>query len=318
MPNAKVTWFAAVLLVLILAPAVPGQEFGPWSAPVHLDWGVNTDREEMNAIVSKDGLTLLFWHRETSGPGVPFDLYVAHRSSVDAPWDAPILVGDLLGGGPFISRDGHRAYFQSTTEYGDTDLYVSRRRDQDDDFGWGPWESLGPTVNTSANEAQPSLYEDEATGVTFLYFTSNRAGNEDIYASIMQEDGTFGEPAPVAELNSPGVDRQLKVRRDGLECVFLSNREGSMVSPAGGRSNDIWVATRSSMAGPWSTPVNIGAPINSGRAEGFPSYSFDGSQLYFHAAQREGNFGVGCPDSGTCYFDIWMVTREKVNGNRDK
>jgi hypothetical protein len=316
--SAKATSLTAVLLVLILAPAVPAQQFGPWSDPVHLDWGVNTDREEMNALFSKDGLTLFFWHRETTGPTVPFNLYVAHRSSVDAPWGAPILVGDIVGGGLFISRDGHRAYFQSTTESGDSDLYISRRRDQNDDFGWGPWENLGPTVNTTANEAQPSLYEDEATGLTFLYFTSNRAGNDDIYASVMQPDGTFGQPAAVAELNSPGFDRQMKVRRDGLECVFSSNREGSMLNPQGNRSNDIWVATRASTSEAWSTPVNFGAPINSGRTEGFPSYSFDGSQLYFHAAQREGNFGVGCPDSGTCYFDIWMVTREKLTGNADK
>ena len=310
MSSAIATSFAAALLVLILAPAVPAQELGPWSAPVHLDWGVNTDREEVNPVLSKDGLTLSFMRRDIQGPTIPFDHYVAHRASVDAPWGAPIFLGDILGDGLFISRDGHRAYFQSATENGDNDLYVSKRRDQDDDFGWGPWESLGATINTAANEIQPSLYEDEATGLTFLYFTSNRAGNQDIYVSVMHEDDTFDEPVPVEEINTSAFERQFRVRRDGLECVFLSNRDGSMLSPAGNPSNDIWIATRSSTAEPWSTPVNIGAPINSGRAEGFPSYSFDGSELYFHSANRPGNFGP--------LFDIWMVTREKANGNRDK
>lgn len=324
MSNARVT-SAAALLTLILAPALPAQQFGPWSAPVHLDWGVNTDREEMNPLVSKDGLTLFFLHRETQGPTVPFDLYVVHRSSTETPWGAPIFLGGVLGDGVFLSSDGHRAYFGATAEDGKSDLYVSKRRDKDDDFGWGAWESLGPIINTPANEYHPSLYEDEGTGVTFLYFTSDRAGNDDIYASVMHEDGSFGEPVAVAEINTERVDRQMKVRRDGLECVLMSNRLGSMLNRKGVESYDIWIATRSSTSEPWSEPVNAGENIiNTGRHEGFPSYSFDGSELYFHGAQRDGNFdsgdvlGAGCPSSPTCYFDIWVAKREKLGGNPEK
>jgi hypothetical protein len=102
----------------------------------------------------------------------------------------------------------------------------------------------------------------------------------------------------------------------------MSNRAGSMSNQAGTRSLDIWIATRGSVFDAWSRPVNAGPGINTGRAEGFPSYSFDGSQLFFHAAMRPGNFDrgdddplyAGCPFSSTCYFDIWMAKRPKVGG----
>lgn len=316
-------------LVFVVAPvtAADAQQFGPWPEPVHLDWGVNTDAAEFSPMLSRDGLTL-HWlclpqrpgQNCSSGPGY----YVAHRPSRELAWGTPIYLGDLLGNDVFITIDGHRAYFGATTEDGKSDLYVSKRRDQTDDFGWGPWESLGSTINTPANEYYPGLYEDKATGVTFLYFTSDRAGNDDIYASVMREDGTFDEPTAVVELNTDRVDRQMKVRRDGLECVLMSNRWGSMVNRQGLPSYDIWIAKRSSTSEPWSEPVNAGEnTINTGRHEGFPSYSFDGSELYFHGAQRVGNFdsgdllGVGCPSSATCYFDIWVATREKLTGSPD-
>jgi hypothetical protein len=325
MQNVKTSVFGALLLIMTLVPIANGQQFSAWGAPVHLDWGVNTDRAEVNPVLSRDGLTLHWLCMPGTTPSTAECLggagyFVAHRDSADAPWGPAIPMGTLLGDGAFITIDEHRAYFGLPGENGKSDLYVSRRRNKDDDFGWGPPESLGATINTSAAEQFPSLYEDEASGATFLYFTSDRGGNDDIYASALQEDGTFSDPVPVVELNSPRGDRQVKVRRDGLECVFMSNRQGSMPNQQNQPSMDLWIATRSSTSEPWSTPVNAGAPINSGRHEGFPSYSFDGTQLYFHAAMREGNFdsgdaaGVGCVFSSTCYFDIWFVSRTKLKG----
>jgi hypothetical protein len=37
--------------------------------------------------------------------------------------------------------------------------------------------------------------------------------------------------------------------------------------------------------------------VNPGRHDNKPSLSFDGATLYFGAAQRLGNLGVGCPYS---------------------
>jgi hypothetical protein len=149
-----------------------------------------------------------------------------------------------------------------------------------------------------------------------LYFDSNRAGGpgpytddppahngNDIYASILQSDETFGPAALVTELSTPSFDRHPSVRRDGLEMFLTSNRLGSL-----GNSLDLWVSTRASRSDPWSAPVNLGLTINTGPVTGFngndagATLSFDGTTLFFQSV-RPGTFGA---------FDLYMTTRTKL------
>ena len=119
--------------------------------------------------------------------------------------------------------------------------------------------------------------------------------------SILGADGNFGAPEIVAELSSVADDQVPAIRRDGLEIFFASNRFGTF------GETDIWVATRASTSDPWSTPQNLGPQVNSIHVDAGPDLSFDGTTLYFHTANREGN--IGGPR-----FDIWSTTREKLTG----
>ena len=115
---------------------------------------------------------------------------------------------------------------------------------------------------------------------------------------MKQADGSFGARSPVAELNSPSADLRPNVRKDGLEVVFDSDRTGT----AGGA--DLWIATRSSVSEPWSTPVNAGPAVNTTVNETRGSFSRDGLTLYFGR-------GPG-PEGGS---DIFVTTRQKVTGD---
>ena len=87
--------------------------------------------------------------------------------------------------------------------------------------------------------------------------------------------------------------------------MFLrSNRPGSILTPGGKPSPDLWVSARATTSDPWSTPVSLGPVVNSPFDDGRASLSFDGTTLYFAAAQRAGNAGP--------FFDIWMTTRTKL------
>lgn len=317
-------FFFLMFLVLALVPA-GAQQFSDWTAPVHLA-NPNSVGTETAPCLSKDGLSLYFACSDCPGGLGGNDIYVSRRASVDEPWGPPENLGPTVNtayseGNPRLSMDGHSLYFGSNRPdgYGGDDIYVSRRHNKRDDFGWRLPVNLGPGVNTSANESQPSLFEDEASGNTFLYFSSNRPGGlggDDIYASMLQPDETFGPAVLAAELSSAADDRGPALRRDGLEIFFTSNRPGSLLNLQLKPSYDIWTATRPSISDPWSTPVNLdpsgGLGINTGKHEGGPSLSFDATTLYFQAAQRSGNLGVGCPNAATCFFDIWVSTREKL------
>jgi hypothetical protein len=192
---------------------------------------------------------------------------------------------------PNLSIDGHRLYFGSTRSggFGSSDIYVSHRRDKGDDFDWEVPVNLGPNINTLAGENGPSIFEDEATGVTTLYFTSNGPGigDFDIYASTQNDDDSFNPAVIVPELSSPYRDTRTAIRRDGLEMFISSER------PGGVDLRDLWVSTRLTTSDPWGTPVNLGAP----------ALSFDGTTLYFFS-NRAGGFGG---------LDLYVTTRGKLH-----
>jgi Tol biopolymer transport system component len=286
---------------LLLVAAVEGQ-YSDWGAAADLAPPVNSAFAELAPSISTDGLSLYFFSDRPGGFGGN-DIWVSQRASVADPWDAPQNLGPTINtvhddNAPTLTLDGHRLYFASNRPegFGGLDLYVSRRHNKRDDFAWQPPENLGSGINTAANEAAPAPFEDDVTGAITLYFHSNRPGGigaDDIYASTLNLDESFGPAIVVEELSSPFLDRLPGIRRDGLEAFITSNR------PGGFGLLDVWVSTRASTSNPWSIPVNLGPAINSAAADGRAVLTFDGTYLYFHS-QR---FGT---------FDLFVATRSKL------
>jgi len=288
--------------------------YGPWGTPVNLGPVVNSSYNDNHPAISKDGLSLYITSSPLpSPPGSRpggrggADIWVSQRASIDAPWGEPVDLGPNINsagndGAPSLSTDGHRLYFHSTGRggCGAADLFVSRRQDKRDDFGWEPAENLGCVVNSPFADNGPTIFEDDATGITTLYFNSPRPGglDTDIYASTLQADGTFGPGVLVPELNSPFADDRVAIRRDGLEIFVSTNR------PGGVGSQDIWVATRATTLDPWSPPVPLGPVVNSPYFDGGPALSFDGTELYF-LSERPGGFGGR---------DLYVSTRARLRG----
>jgi hypothetical protein len=179
-------------------------------------------------------------------------------------------------------------FFQSkrSPSFGGIDIWVARRNNPHDDFGWQPAANPGPAVNSASDDTGPSYFEDIARGTRQLYFGSARPGlgGTDIYVSEQMADGSFGPAILVTELSSLLNETRLSIRHDGLEIFFQSNRAGSS------GTGDLWVATRGSTLDAWSTPVNPGDTINTASVEQNPYLSSDGVTLFF-SSDRPGGFG---------------------------
>jgi len=312
--------FAAVLLAFIgFATQDDRPRFSAWSEPVNLGEPSLGSKAAWFPAISKDELSLYFTTGGLPGYG-GYDIYVCQRASVDDPWGPPQNLGPNINtssneSGPGFSPDGHLMYFASDKPGGSggTDIYVSRRHNKRDDFGWQTPMNLGSGINTEYNEANPDIFEDdEDTGDICLYFESNRPGGpspyepdpwgngNDIYVSTLQTDETFGPAMSVEGLNSSSRDRTPSIRRDGLEIFFSSDRPG-------GVGFDLWVSTRPTTSDPWSEPVNLGLPVNLERREQGPSLSWDRTKLYF------------CSDSKLRPdwrggWDLYVSTRTKLKG----
>jgi hypothetical protein len=286
-----------------------------WSEPVNLGPMVNSSSTELTPALSPDGLSLYFSSNRPLSSGIPTHIWVSHRASLTDPWSPAQELGPTInypgsyGYSPNFSPDGHRLFFETKRPegfgtYGD--IWVSSRDDIHDDFGWQTPVNLGPDVNMAIGSGYqswgPAYFEDRTTGITTLYFNSNRpnGGNYHIYASTLQEDGTFGPAVLVDELNSPYSEWMPAIRSDGLEILFASNRPGAL-----GDGSNIWVSRRASTLDPWSTPVEVGAPINiAGFQVNGAALSSDGNTMFI-ASDRPGGFGGSDFGGG----DIWMSTR---------
>ena len=275
--------------------------FSNWSASVNLGPVVNSAFTDFTPELSPEGLSLYFSSNRPGGFGAT-DLYVSRRSGPDQPWGPPVNLGAVINtsgreAAPHISRDGHRLYFGSGRPgaSGTTDIWVSWRSDPNDDFAWEAPVNLGPQVNSPGFEGGVTLRLPE------LYVASDRAdpGPDHplhIYLSVIGPDGAFGPAVLVPELSSEGNDLRPTIRFDGRALFLSSNRAGS----AGG-SQDIWVSTRRAFGAPWTTPINLGAPVNTEFNEVQPSLSADGRILLFASDRPGGSGGV----------DLYMATRAR-------
>jgi hypothetical protein len=289
------------LFLTLAATAVAAPPSGEWSQAQKLDEiagnnsEINTPALDGCPILSPDGLQLYIASTRPGGHG-GIDIWVAERSSTDAPFGAPENLPAPVNSSaddfcPTPLR-GKRLLFVSRRITGEScgmgDIYLTRH---DPSHGWREPRHLacapeGP--NSELDEQGPSLVEIDDTE-TLLFSRSSATSPGDIFVSH-----EFGPATAVAELNSAGNDIQPNIRKDGREIVFSSNH----AYPGHQGTQDIYASTRASTDDPWSRPVNLGTAINTAAAETRPSLSWRADTLLFgRAPGPEGN------------ADIFMSTR---------
>lgn len=320
--------FIALAAVLrptaVFAGDEPGNDeplgpFSDWSEPVYLGSVVNSPYNDSHPAILKNGLSLYFTSTRPGGVngtnlGKIEEIWVSQRASLDAPWAIPLNLGHVVTSVGFntslpnISPDGHHLFFHSPRlgGCGHADLYVSRRKDKDDDLSWQAPVNLGCTINTPYFENAPRYFEDEETGIHYLYFASTRPApppfGTSIYVSTQDEDGNWGPGILVPELSSSYESGSTAIRRDGLE-VFVTSRRPGGIGTVG--TPNIWMSTRESTMDPWSTPVNLGLPVNSGFEDGGPALSWDATTMYFYSKRP-------APD-GFGGRKLWVTIRTKLH-----
>src|SRR5262245_30154668 len=104
-------------------------------------------------------------------------------------------------------------------------------------------------INSPYNEFGVTLSQD---GQTAIFDSTRGGGNSHLYqATRIEPNGPFGNVQPIPELNSGATDAQPWLSRDGKRIYFISTRD------SGGPWQDIWMATRSDVSGPWSGVRNL-------------------------------------------------------------
>ncbi|MGD8339805.1 MAG: hypothetical protein PVH89_03430 [Gammaproteobacteria bacterium] len=274
-PRSQAVICGAVLSLTSLAATQAAPRFSEWGPPVATVGGGCP-------IESRDGNQLY----TASGSAGTLDIWVYQRKGRNGDFGDRTMLGPPVSLGNGVNDfcptplTGNWLMFVSTRggpqACGSSDIYLARARAIPAQ-SWGEARHLGCAPNgpnTAGTEFAPSLVTT-AQG-TYLYFSNDSDGDQDIYVSEMAPDGSFGPGAPVAELNTGGDDRQPNVSRDGLTIVFASSRDSGVF--------DIFMSTRNSLTDEWSEPRNLSVELGfptAAAGETRPSLSWDLKRLYY-------------------------------------
>ena len=248
--------------------------------------GISTSDDEYLGTLSPDGEHFYFTRRKDVVDQGPFShgekVSKEFFSSSDkkgggfgtgAPLPSPFNRA-LSEGSPTINITNDMLIFTklvSTNGYYNYDLYYSEFVDDE----WTEPKSLGPNINRQDSwESQASLSSDGKV----LFFASDRPGGfggADIWYSHRNSDGTWRKPVNLGPtINTPQDERSPFLHTDSKTLYFSSSGHDGM----GGQ--DIFFS-KLDEKNRWTTPTNIGYPINSENNEVDFFVSLDGKTGYF-------------------------------------
>lgn len=183
-------------------------------------------------------------------------------------------------GGATITIDNRHLFF-TVNKNGNFDIYTS----DESNGSWSEPSSVGVGVNHPERwESQPCITPD---GKKLFFVTIRDSVNQtsDIYVSTKAADGTWGKAVPMeGNINTEGNEKTPFIHPDNRTFYFSSDRHPGM----GGY--DIFMS-KIQANGSFSSPVNIGYPINTEADELGFFVSTDGRNGYFASNQIKGAGG---------------------------
>jgi hypothetical protein len=229
---------------------------------------VNDRFSEFNPVVSADESTLLFTRE------LPFYDAIFWSRKVDGNWTEPVNMTPQLGVDQdyytsSLSPDGRTLLMYRIDSY-DGNIYMSRLVNDT----WSQVEKLNGNINTKFWESHATLSSDGKR----IFFTSNRResmGGLDIFVSARDSSGNWG---PAVNLG-PEINTVYNE-----ETPFLTNNDSTLFFSSRGHYNiggyDIFRSDLDEY-GRWSTPVNVGYPLNTTDDDLFFTPLGSGNRGYF-------------------------------------
>lgn len=277
---------------------------------------VNTKYQEYGAVISADESVIIYTSRREGSTGGKIDpvlneqfedLYISTRNE-DGTWAPAQNMGtnvntndhDAVSG---ISADGQRIIlYRGSSGMGDLFECVLEGSE------WSKPQDFGKNINTKNYQEPSACYSPDGQ---ILYFVSERPGGiggHDIYLSRLDEKGKWGE----AENLGPTINTKYKedgiyMHPDGKTLYFGSEGHSSM----GGM--DIFKSVYDVQTKTWSTPENLGYPVNTADEDAFFVISASGRHGYYMSTAHQDNHGLR---------DLYMITflgpeKQMVLNNED-
>lgn len=264
---------------------------------INMGQDINSPYDDASPCVTADGKTLVFNSRRPEDPNSPIDvegdgkyfqdIYISTFDTVNKKWSpAQPVPGN-------VNTDAHDAVTSISPDGKIIFIYKNDTKDNQSSGGdifiskimknkWKTPEPIGKPINSTYWEGGACLSPDGKT----LYFTSERKGgygHSDIWMSTKINNKEWSKPVNLGEtVNTPYDEVGLFMGPDGKTLFFASNGPASM------GEYDIFKTTLEN--GKWTTPVNLGYPINTEFSDGPISIDATGKTAYI-SSDRPGGVG---------------------------
>ncbi|MFN5983079.1 MAG: OmpA family protein [Fluviicola sp.] len=257
---------------------------------------LNSSANDISPSISTDGSELIMSSDRSNGNSTnvvgEYDYDIYSSSLLENGWSKPSKVnGGLNSTGDEIanclSYDGSKMLLHRT-EGGQSDIWESKLVGAN----WSDPKRLPLMISSDKNNEKYASYSDDGWKIFFnREYAERENGLEVVYSAMqnkMKQD--YMAPSVLAACNSRFNEGPIYIHIDG-ETMYLAS-EG--FDSYGGY--DIFVSKK--IAGQWSTPVNMGYPINTPYDDFFFASTANGKFAYISSNRAGGKGG----------FDIYRVT----------
>ena len=242
-------------------------------APRNAGENINSDALEYFPSLTIDGSKMIFTRRLNNDEDFYESNWKNNAWSKAQPVTGKINT-NLNEGAQNISQDGEWLVFTGCNYpegEGSCDLYIAYKSKSGE---WTEPENMGRTINTEFWESSPSMSPDKKS----LYFASSRQGGfggKDIWVTNRNSAGKWSTPLNLGPTVNTSADEGCPfIHADNKTLYFNSNGHD------GYGLTDLFL-TRKQDNDSWSTPVNLGYPINTIDDEGSLIVSANGSTAFY-------------------------------------
>jgi outer membrane protein OmpA-like peptidoglycan-associated protein len=249
---------------------------------------INDSDDNFNPVITPDGQTLIYTtlqriHDRTTGQETFYEL-LHYTTKENGEWKEPTDITAKINSDGYlatvgISNDGAQMYF-FRDDYGNGNLYKAEKKG----YRFTEVEELDKAINSKNWESHISFTADGNTA----YFASTMKGGKggrDIYVIEKNNKGKWDKPVNIGRaINTPYDEDCPVISEDGKTLYFCSEAHKGM----GGY--DIFYSTKNSL-GEWTSPLNMGYPINTTDDDIFFMPYQNGKFALFAFSKPDDNYG---------------------------
>lgn len=260
---------------LFLAAIFSASLVSAQTTPQVFEPGIISTGGEFGLTISPDSKTA-FWVRSNGGRDT---LIIMQSEKRNGKWQKPVPAvfstanAEWKDVDPMFSPDGKTVLFQSTRpvpgqpQRKGFDIWQSTKTKT----GWSEAKHLGNVINTDSSESFASVSKNGT--IYFMKTNEDGKGSSDIYFSrkvngVYQAVQNIGSPINTTERESN---------------PFISSKEDYIIyfstDPKGYGEVDLYISFKKD--GKWTSPKNLGMPINSVDAEFCPFVHEKEKRIYF-------------------------------------